>query len=164
MHCPFDKKFPSCLIKDDAYFMQLAYNQAIKAWKEEEIPIGALIVHDQKIVALAHNEVEGMKDPTAHAEILAISQASKALNDWRLNEAILYVTKEPCMMCAGASILARFKRVVYAVRDPKIGALGGAFSAHRLMGVNHHLEVTGGVLEEDCKALLQGFFALKRKL
>lgn len=163
MNCPFDKKFPSCLMKDDIYFMQLAYNQAIEAWKKEEVPIGALIVHDQKVIALAHNAVEKMKDPTAHAEILAISQASKVLDDWRLNEAILYVTKEPCIMCAGASVLARFKRVVYAVGDPKIGALGGALSVHQLPRVNHHLEVAGGILEEDCKVLLQSFFALRRK-
>lgn len=162
LECPFEKLRPSQLNRDDSFFMQMAYNQAIEAWKEDEVPIGAVIVHNGEIIASAHNQVEGQKDPTAHAEILAITQAARAIGDWRLNEVELYVTKEPCPMCSGAAIMSRLKRVIYAFEDPKMGCLGGNFPVHTLKGLNHKLETTKGVLENECKALVQAFFAKKR--
>lgn len=163
MECPFEKKYPSYLIKNDLFFMQLAYNQALEGWKKGEVPVGAVISYKNEVIAAAHNLVETSKDPTAHAEIIAISQASKKLNDWRLNQACLFVTKEPCPMCAGACILARFERVVYAFKDPKFGALGGAFSTHQQSGINHKLTVEDGLMQKECKAIMQTFFSIKRQ-
>ena len=161
--CPFDKRFPSQLVRDDTFYMSLAYNQAIDAWREDEVPIGCVIEYSGEVVAAAHNRVEGTRDPTAHAEILAITQAASHRSDWRLDGATLYVTKEPCPMCSGATLMSRFKRVCYAVPDPKMGCLGGATNLNDLPRVNHHLELTaGGVLENECRELLQAFFRLKR--
>jgi len=161
--CPFEKRFPSQLNRDDAYFMSLAYNQAIEAWREDEVPIGAVIAVDGEVVAAAHNRVEGSKDPTAHAEILALTQAASRRGDWRLDGATLYVTKEPCPMCSGALVMARVKRVCFAVGDPKMGCLGGALDLNALPRSNHRLEVSaGGVLEPECRELLQEFFRLRR--
>ncbi|MGF1483212.1 MAG: nucleoside deaminase [Opitutales bacterium] len=161
--CPFEKLFPSQLQRDDTFFMKLAFNQAIDAWRRNEVPIGAVIECGGYVVGAAHNQVAGAADPTAHAEILAITQAARAIGDWRLNGARLFVTKEPCPMCSGASIMARLKEVIYAVRDPKMGCLGGATSLHEVPGLNHRLKVRSGVLEAECKELLQTFFRLKRK-
>ena len=161
--CPFQKKFPSQLNKDAVFFMQLAYNQAIEAWRKDEVPIGAIIVHRDTIIAAAHNLVETTKDPTAHAEMLAITQAAHVIGDWRLNDCTLYVTKEPCPMCSGAVMMSRLQRIVYAVPDPKMGFLGGAYSTHLSPGLNHRTEVISGILEDDCKTILQSFFSLKRK-
>jgi tRNA(adenine34) deaminase len=161
--CPFEKRFPSQLVRDDAFFMALAYNQAIDAWRRDEVPIGCVIERDGEVLALAHNTVEAANDPTAHAEMLAITQAAAALGDWRLENCTLYVTKEPCPMCSGATLMSRLKRVCYAVPDPKMGCLGGATNLNDLARVNHHLELTaGGVLEEECRTLLQAFFRAKR--
>ncbi|MFA5264065.1 MAG: nucleoside deaminase [Opitutaceae bacterium] len=161
--CPFPKKFPSQLIRDDEFFMSLAFNQAIDAWRLDEVPIGCVIERDGEVIASAHNTVEGAHDPTAHAEMIAITQAASQIGDWRLNECTAYVTKEPCPMCSGAMLMARLKRVCYAVPDPKMGCLGGATNLNELPRVNHHCELKiGGVLEEDCRALLQAFFQLKR--
>jgi tRNA(adenine34) deaminase len=161
--CPFEKRFPSQLVRDDTFFMSLAYNQAIDAWRRGEVPIGAVIVRDGEIIALAHNTVEAAHDPTAHAEVLAITQAANALGDWRLDGCTLYVTKEPCPMCSGATLMSRLKRVCYAVRDPKMGCLGGATDLNALPRVNHHLELSAGeVMEPECRELLQAFFKLKR--
>jgi len=161
--CPFEKRFPSQLVRDDTFFMSLAYNQAIDAWREDEVPIGCVIEVDGEVIAAAHNTVEGTRDPTAHAEILAITQAANHLGNWRLENATLYVTKEPCPMCSGATLMSRIKRVCYAVPDPKMGCLGGATNLNDLPRVNHHLELTvGGVLEPECRDLLQAFFKLKR--
>lgn len=161
--CPFDKRFPSQLVRDDAFFMSLAYNQAIDAWRRDEVPIGAVIARDGEVIALAHNTVEGAHDPTAHAEMIALTQAAGATGDWRLDGCTLYVTKEPCPMCSGATLMSRLKRVCYAVPDPKMGCLGGATDLNALPRVNHHLEITaGGVLEDECRELLQTFFRLKR--
>ena len=160
---PFEKRFPSQLVRDDAFFMSLAYNQAIEAWREDEVPIGAVIEIGGEVFGSAHNTVEGAKDPTAHAEMLALTQAAAKLGDWRLSGATVYVTKEPCPMCSGAMLMARVKRVCYAVPDPKMGCLGGATNLNELPRVNHHVELTvGGVLETECRALLQAFFKLKR--
>ena len=112
--CPFDKVFPSELLRDDLYFMKLAYNQAIRAWKLGELPIGAVVDHKGEVIGQGHNLVEGLKDPTAHAEMIAVTQASSRIGDWRMNEATIYVTKEPCPMCSGMMIMARFGRVFYA--------------------------------------------------
>ena len=161
--CPFDKRFPSQLVRDDSFYMCLAFNQAIDAWREDEVPIGAVIVVGSEVIAQAHNRVEGSHDPTAHAEMLALTQASLHLGDWRLEEATVYVTKEPCPMCSGAMIMARVKRVCYAVRDPKMGCLGGATNLSELPRVNHRVEVSGGeVMEAPCRELLQAFFRQKR--
>ncbi len=160
--CPFSKVFPSQLQRDDAFFMALAYNEAIDAWREDEVPVGAVIECGGEVIAAAHNQRDGTRDPTAHAEILALTQAARAIGDWRLNEATLFVTKEPCPMCSGAALMARLKRVVYAVADPKMGCLGGATDLNTLPRANHHLEITGGVLEAECRELLQAYFRLKR--
>lgn len=161
--CPFEKKFPSQLLRDDEFFMSLAFNQAIDAWRQDEVPIGCVIELHGDIIAAAHNTVESAHDPTAHAEMLALTQAARQIADWRLSEATVYVTKEPCPMCSGALLMARVKRVCYAVPDPKMGCLGGATDLNALPRVNHHLEITkGGVLEPECLGLLQTFFRLKR--
>jgi tRNA(adenine34) deaminase len=161
--CPFDKRFPSQLVRDDRFYMSLAYNQAIDAWREDEVPIGAVIVAGGDVIGAAHNRVQGSKDPTAHAEMLALTQAASSLGDWRLEGATVYVTKEPCPMCSGAMVMARVKRVCYAVPDPKMGCLGGAANLNDLPRSNHHFELTrGGVLEDECRELLQAFFRLKR--
>jgi tRNA(adenine34) deaminase len=161
-NCPFPKVFPSQLVRDDAFYMSLAYNEAIDAWREDEVPVGAVIERGGELIAAAHNQRDRTGDPTAHAEILALTQAAKAVGDWRLNDATLYVTKEPCPMCSGATLMARLKRVVFAVADPKMGCLGGATDLNALARVNHHLEITRGVLESECRELLQAYFRLKR--
>ncbi len=162
--CPFEKRFPSQLLRDDVFFMSLAYNQAVDAWRADEVPIGAVIARDGEVIAAAHNTVEATRDPTAHAEMLAITQAAAATGDWRLEGCTLYVTKEPCPMCSGATLMSRFQRVCYAVPDPKMGCLGGATDLNALPRVNHHCEITaGGVLETECRELLQAFFRLKRR-
>lgn len=164
LDCPFEKRFPSQLVRDDVFFMSLAYNQAIDAWRKDEVPIGCVIEFGGEAIAAAHNTVEHAKDPTAHAEILALTQAANRIGDWRLDGATLYVTKEPCPMCSGATLMSRLKRVCYAVPDPKMGCLGGATDLNALPRVNHHLEITaGGVLENECRELLQAFFRLKRQ-
>jgi tRNA(adenine34) deaminase len=161
--CPFEKVFPSQLQRDDDFYMWLAYNQAIDAWKQDEVPIGAVIVLGGEVIAAAHNQRDSSKDPTAHAEILAMTQAAKAVDNWRLTDATLYVTKEPCPMCSGATLMSRLKRVVYAVGDPKMGCLGGATDLNALPGSNHHLELTRGVLEKPCLELIRAYFQLKRR-
>ena len=162
--CPFEKRFPSQLVRDDLFFMSLAYNQAVDAWRADEVPIGAVIEIGGEVVASAHNTVESAKDPTAHAEMLALTQAATKLGDWRLAGATVYVTKEPCPMCSGAMLMARVKRVCFAVPDPKMGCLGGATNLNDLPQVNHHVELTaGGVLESECREMLQAFFKLKRQ-
>jgi tRNA(adenine34) deaminase len=164
MHaCPFPKRHPSELVRDDTYFMEQAYNQALEAWKADEVPIGAVVVHNGRVLATGHNQVESLKDPTAHAEILAIGSAAQQLGDWRLNECTLYVTKEPCPMCSGAAIMARLGRVVYASFDSKMGFMGGVFAAHEIPSLNHKVEITAGVLEAECTQLLQAFFRMKRE-
>ena len=161
--CPFAKVFPSELVRNDEYYLWQAYNEAIEAWKQDEVPIGAVIELDGAVIASAHNQRDSTRDPTAHSEILALGQAARAIGDWRLNAATLYVTKEPCPMCSGAMLMSRVKRVVYAVSDPKMGCLGGATDLNALPRVNHHLGVTRGLLEKPCLELLQAYFQLKRK-
>ncbi len=160
--CPFEKLHLSELVRDDRFYMSLAYNRAIDAWREDEVPIGAVIELNGEIIAAAHNQVEGVGDPTAHAEILAITQAARRIGDWRLDGATLYVTKEPCPMCSGASLMSRLKRVVFAVADSKMGCLGSATDLNELPQINHRIEISRGVLEHECLELLQAFFKLKR--
>ncbi len=162
LSCPFDKLHPSQLVRDDKFYMSLAFNLAVDAWRVDEVPIGAIIERGGEIIAAAHNEVERAGDPTAHAEVLAITQAAKKIGDWRLNDCTLYVTKEPCPMCSGATIMSRLKRVVFAWGDPKMGCLGGATPLHSLPKLNHRVEVTNGILEEPCREILQAYFNLKR--
>ena len=161
--CPFPKIHLSFLNQDDVFFMSLAYNQGIEAWREDEVPIGAVIVRGNSVIAAAHNTVETAGDPTAHAEMLAITQAAAYIGDWRLNECSLYVTKEPCPMCAGAAIMSRLGRVVFGLGDPKMGCLGGAAAVHLLPRLNHRVEVVSGVMEDECRALVQAYFAEKRR-
>lgn len=161
---PFQKIHPSQLVRDDIFYMKLAYNQAIEAWKHDEVPIGAVIEYKAEVIASAYNQVEITGDPTAHAEMLAITQASRHIGDWRLNGATLYVTKEPCPMCSGAAIIARFSRVVYALSDIKMGCLGGATDINAMPDFNHRLLITKGVFETECRDLLQAFFKKKRKI
>ena len=161
--CPFPKEFPSQLRKDSNFFMQHAYNQSINAWNADEVPVGAVMVHNEEIIASAHNQTRTQKDPSAHAEMIAISQAARHIGDWRLNECKLYVTKEPCPMCAGATIISRIKEIHFALVDPKMGGLGGATSLHELPQSNPTPNVDAGTMEKECKTLFQAFFQLKRK-
>lgn len=162
MDSPFEKLYPSALNRDADYYMIHAYNEAIEAWEKDEVPIGAVIEHGGRIIASAHNQSRSANDPTAHAEILAISQAANTLGDWRLNECTLYVTKEPCPMCSGALVIARIGKVYYGLPDPKMGCVGGATDLGALPGSNHKFESTGGVLEELNHEILKAFFDKKR--
>jgi tRNA(adenine34) deaminase len=147
----------------DEAFMQEALRLARKAFEKEEVPVGALVVRAGRIIARAFNQVELLKDATAHAEMLAITQAEAAVGDWRLNECDLYVTKEPCPMCAGALVHVRMRRVVFGCSDPRGGAAGGTINLLQLPGLNHRCEIVAGILGQECAALLQAFFQARRK-
>ena len=162
MQAPFEKRYPSELNRDHEYYMTHAFNQALIAWEKDEVPIGAVIVHEGQIIASAFNQTRSTNDPTAHAEIIAISQASNYLGDWRLNECILYVTKEPCPMCSGALVIARIHSVYFGLPDSKMGCLGGATNLAQLPESNHKFLCYGGILESDNHALLNAFFEKKR--
>jgi tRNA(adenine34) deaminase len=148
---------------EDLFYMRMALREAERAAEEGEVPCGAVIVKDGTLLGKAHNQTEQLNDPTAHAEILAITQAAAALANWRLTDAVLYVTKEPCPMCAGAIVLARIKKVIWAVDDPKRGGARSKFEILDHADLNHRVEIQTGVLEDECKALLQGFFRQRRK-
>ncbi|MCX6895388.1 MAG: tRNA adenosine(34) deaminase TadA [Verrucomicrobia bacterium] len=150
-------------LQSDAHFMGEALRQAARAYEAEEVPVGAVVVREGRIIARAFNQVELLKDATAHAEMLAITQAEGAVGDWRLNDCTLYVTKEPCPMCAGAIVHVRFGRVVFGASDAKGGAAGGALNLLQFPGLNHRCEITSGVRGEECAALLKSFFAAKRQ-
>ena len=150
-------------LNSDAYFMGEALRQARKAYKADEVPIGAVIARDGQIIARAFNQVEMLKDATAHAEMLAITQAESALGDWRLSDCDLYVTKEPCPMCAGAIVHARLRRVIFGCPDPKGGGAGGLFNIVQNPALNHRCELTTGVMLEECRAILREFFMRKRQ-
>jgi tRNA(adenine34) deaminase len=138
--------------------MRVALRQARMAFESKEVPVGAAIFRGSTLLAQARNQVETLKDPTAHAEMIAITQAASALGDWRLEDTVMYVTKEPCPMCAGAIVLARIPRVVWGMTDPQ---RGGAVSAFRILQsdtLNHRVDYVAGVLEEDCLRLMQDFF------
>jgi tRNA(adenine34) deaminase len=160
--CPFEKIYPSALKRDADYFMTHAYNEAIEAWKKDEVPIGAVIEYNGQIIASAHNQSRSSKDPTAHAEILAISQAASFIGDWRLNECTLYVTKEPCPMCSGALVIARIGKVYYGLPDLRMGCVGGALDLGALPDSNHNFESVSGILQELNHNILKAFFEKKR--
>jgi tRNA(adenine34) deaminase len=149
-------------LTDDEIFMRRALELARQARVREEVPVGAVLVRDGAILAEAANEVESRQDATAHAEMLAIGEAQALLKSWRLNGTALYVTKEPCPMCAGALAHVRVDRIVFGVSDPKAGACGGAFNLFELPGLNHRCEITSGVLREESLGLLQEFFRGRR--
>ena len=142
--------------------MQRALELACRAASHEEVPVGAVLVRDGAILTEAANEVETRQDATAHAEMLAIAEAQALLKTWRLNGTTLYVTKEPCPMCAGALAHVRVDRIVFGVSDPKVGACGGAFNLFDVPGLNHRCEITPGVLAPECLGVLQDFFREKR--
>jgi tRNA(adenine34) deaminase len=146
----------------DDYFMRLAMREAERALEHDDVPIGAVLVRDGELVAGAHNERELRQDPTAHAEIIALREAARALGSWRLLETVLYVTLEPCAMCAGAIVLARVPRVVYGASDPKAGACGSVLDVLGEPRLNHRPDVAGGLLAPECGELLSGFFASRR--
>ncbi len=150
-------------LQSDHYFMGEALRQAARAYEAEETPVGAVIVREGRIIARAFNQVELLKDATAHAEMLAITQAEEAVGDWRLNDCTLYITKEPCPMCAGAIVHVRLGRVVFGALDPKAGAAGSALNLLQFPGLNHRCEITSGVREPECRSLLRTFFAEQRR-
>lgn len=149
-------------LQSDHYFMGEALRQAAKAYSAEEVPIGAVVVREGHIIARACNQVELLKDATAHAEMLALTQAEEAVGDWRLTDCTLYVTKEPCPMCAGAIVHVRLARLVYGASDPKAGAAGSAMNLLQFPTLNHQCAITGAVREPECRSLLQRFFSEQR--
>ncbi len=149
-------------LQSDHFFMGEALRQAGNAWQVLEVPIGAVVVREGRIIARAFNQVEMLKDATAHAEMLALTQAEEAVGDWRLAGCTLYVTKEPCPMCAGAIVHVRLDRVVFGASDTKGGAAGSALNLLQFPGLNHRCEITSGVREPECRRLLQNFFAEQR--
>jgi tRNA(adenine34) deaminase len=148
--------------KDDQRYMKTAIEQAKIAEDNGDVPIGAVIVQGERVIAKAYNQREQLQDPTAHAEIIALTQAAAALENWHLNGCTMYVTLEPCPMCAGALVLSRMDRLVYGCDDPKAGACGSLYNIVTDGRLNHRLEVTAGILQEECKAQLQDFFQRRR--
>ena len=149
-------------LHSDDYFMGEALRQSAKAYAAGEVPVGAVVVREGRIIARAYNQVETLKAATAHAEMLALTQAENAVGDWRLTDCTLYVTKEPCPMCAGAVVHTRLARVVFGAGDPKGGAAGGALNLLQFSTLNHRCEITSGVRLEECRALLKSFFLEQR--
>gem|GEM_PF-31232 len=165
-HSPEENDDPVIDLSSDTFMMSQALRQAQKAYLAEEVPIGAIIVKEGRIIARAHNQVETLRDATAHAEMLALTQAQEAQGDWRLTDCDLYVTKEPCPMCAGAIVHCRIRRVIFGCGDPKGGAAGGLLNLLQQPTLNHSSEITPGVLEEESIQLLKAFFheaRLKKK-
>ncbi len=146
----------------DEFFMREALRLAHKAGEAEEVPVGAVVVREGTIIARAWNQVELLKDATAHAEMLAITQAEAAVGDWRLTDCDLFVTKEPCAMCAGAIVHVRLRRVIFGCPDPRGGAAGGLINLLQLPGLNHRSDITSGVMADECGSLLREFFARRR--
>lgn len=151
------------IVPDDEAGIRAALREAGESLRKNEVPVGCVIVHDGLIVGRGHNQVESLKDATAHAEILAIGAASNALGGWRLSDCTLYVTLEPCSMCAGAIVLARLGRVVYGAADPKAGACGSVLDVLGERRLNHRAELTAGVLAGECGELLREFFRRRRR-
>ncbi len=147
---------------DDEYFMRLAIKQALYAYREGEVPVGAIAVYKNKVIAKAYNQIELLKDATAHAEMILLTQASAAIGNWRLNDVTIYVTKEPCAMCAGGMVNSRLGKLVFGIKDPKYGAAGSALNVTCFDGALHKVNVTGGVLENECLDIFQRFFTKLR--
>ncbi len=154
--------FAMCNGKEDQRFMRAAINAAEIAEENGDVPIGAVIVYENRIIARAYNQREQLADPTAHAEIIALTQAAAAIESWRLHGCTIYVTLEPCPMCAGALVLARLDRLVFGCEDPKTGACGSLYNIVEDKRLNHRLNVASGVLVEECSEQLQSFFKQKR--
>src|SRR5213080_3973965 len=148
--------------ESDESFMRAALRLAAKAYEADEVPVGAVVVRAGNIIARAYNQVELLKDATAHAEMLALTQAEAAVGDWRLTECDLYVTKEPCAMCAGALVHTRIRRVIFGCADPRSGAAGGLINLLQHPALNHQCEIVAGVLQQECAEILQDFFRRKR--
>ena len=147
----------------EEYFMREALRQAQKAREAGEVPVGAVVVLAGKIIGRAHNQVELLKDATAHAEMLALTQAEAAVGDWRLTECDLYVTKEPCAMCAGALVHTRIRGVIFGCTDPVAGAAGSVINLLQMPTLNHRCKIVSGVLQDECAAILQDFFRKRRE-
>src|SRR5437762_3985939 len=148
---------------NDEYFMREALRMAQKAYDANEVPVGAVVVRQGKIIARAHNQVELLKDATAHAEMLALTQAEAAVGDWRLIGCDLYVTKEPCAMCAGALVHTRIRRVIFGCMDPAAGAAGSVMNLLQMSAFNHRCDIASGVLQNECAVILQDFFRETRR-
>jgi tRNA(adenine34) deaminase len=146
----------------EEYFMRLALREASRALEHEDVPIGAVVVQGGEVIGAGHNERELRADPTAHAEMIALREAARALGSWRILDSVMYVTLEPCAMCAGAIVLARLPRVVFGATDPKAGAAGSVFNVLEEPRLNHRPQVESGLLAEDCADLLRAFFAPRR--
>src|SRR5687768_1344560 len=146
----------------DEHFMRLAIREAVRAGEHDDVPVGAVVVRDGEVVGAGHNERELRQDPTAHAETLALREAARHAGSWRLLDTVLYVTLEPCAMCAGAIVLARVARVVYGTADPKAGAAGSVLDVLAEPRLNHRPDVAGGLLEPECGELLRAFFRSRR--
>lgn len=151
-------------IQPDDLFMEQALGLARQAYELDEVPVGAVIVREGRVIAAAHNRCEQLRDATAHAEMIAITQAAESVGDWRLEDCVLYVTLEPCIMCAGAILQSRVARVVFGAMDPKGGAVGSMFNLLNDARLNHRCDVVAGVRAEECGSLLTEFFQAKRKL
>ncbi|MFO1019157.1 MAG: tRNA adenosine(34) deaminase TadA [Planctomycetales bacterium] len=149
---------------DHCHWMRQALNQARRAFDEGEVPIGAIIVHEGRIIGEGYNQRETLHDPTAHAEMLALTQAAESLRSWRLLDCTLYVTLEPCPMCAGAIVQARIPRLIYGTRDPKAGACHSLYQITSDSRLNHQVYVGEGVLAEECAGILREFFQIQRSL
>jgi tRNA(adenine34) deaminase len=147
----------------DDYFMREALRQAKKACGAGEVPVGAIVTRGGSIIARAHNQVELLKDATAHAEMLALTQAEAAVGDWRLTDCDLYVTKEPCAMCAGAIVHTRIRRVIFGCADSGAGAAGSVLNLLQMPAFNHRCEIASGVLRDECASLLRDFFRQRRE-
>jgi tRNA(adenine34) deaminase len=146
----------------EEYFMRLALREAARALEHDDVPIGAVVVQGGEVIGAGHNERELRADPTAHAEMIALREAARALGSWRVLDSVMYVTLEPCAMCAGAIVLARLPRVVFGATDPKAGAAGSVFNVLEEPRLNHRPQVESGLLAEDCADLLRSFFAPRR--
>jgi tRNA(adenine34) deaminase len=153
----------SVLNPDDQSFMRLALREAERAFEADEVPVGAVVVHAGRVIGKGFNQREKLEDPTAHAEMLAITAAAQQLQSWRLEDCTLYVTLEPCPMCAGAIVNARVKRVVFGASDPKAGACGSLMNVVQDARLNHRVELVCGVLAEETGAILKQFFRTRRK-
>ena len=151
-------------MQNDATFMREALRLAARARERDEVPVGAVVVRAGKIIGRAYNQVELLKDATAHAEMLALTQAEAAVGDWRLVACDLYVTKEPCVMCAGALIHVRIRRLVFGCADTRSGAAGSVMNLLQMPALNHRCEITSGLLQDECATILQDFFRQKRSL
>jgi tRNA(adenine34) deaminase len=149
-------------LPNDTYFMNEALRLARKAFEKEEVPVGAVVVREGRIIGRAYNQVEMLKDATAHAEMLAITQAEAAVGDWRLSDCDLYVTKEPCVMCAGALVHVRMRRVIFGCADERSGGAGGQVNLLQMPGLNHRCAIASGLLRDECAGLLQSFFQARR--